>query len=242
MKSAIALFTLLAAVSCASATVYSTGFETTDFTAGASVNGIGGWTMTDQADRLTATVVDSKAATGTQSLKVAMIPHWTGSTVALTTPTALSGTVTISWDFFQDNTGSEAPLNNIIWIGNSGGTPIDIRISGSGVVTAYSGWAEVAVGNLTAGQWNSFSVVLDTDTDTFNISLNGVLVWETAVAVKSFTDVSNVNLITFYQEPYRRGTYYIDNMTFSDEPATVPEPASLVIFGLAGAALLIRRR
>jgi len=235
---------LIGATSLASAAVYQTGFESTTYTAGQSVNGVDGWTLSNQSDRLTATIVDTAYASGSQALKVQMIPHWGDSSVnlGLSTPVTANttGVISIKWNFLQDNSDSEAPLNVVVWIGDGVNTPLDIRISDTGVIEAYSVYNLLSVGTLTAGSWNSFEVLLDTTHDTYNIVLNGTKVWATDVALKANVDATSISSLTFYQVPYKRGIYYIDGVSISE--TAVPEPAALGMISLAGLALLARRR
>ena len=206
---------VLSAASKASATVYTVvnpSFEATNASAG-DVNAAAGWTLYSGDTAYTSAAA---AHTGTQSAKMFGSPGLMQQTIAVTDPVGTDYTATVyAEDLSTDAlSGTEGGFINMDFLNSSGG-----------VITTVTG-GEEGSDLTTADPTNTFEL----------LSVNAPSVAGT-VAIQ----------IDILAGPYNGngaggGAVYMDDVTLSSPTVATPEPASLGLLGLAGAALLRRRR
>ncbi len=249
----------LLAASASAQVIYSAGFENPPFATG-SIIGQDGWAA-GSTSGTSQSIVDSFARTGSQSLFWNNSVTWTsfysvrhafdGQAGAITPATPLEIS---SWLYVDATTGPDR-LYGVYAVnsgtGTLGSTVLGITISGAGAVRAGKNWSStynappLYTDPQLVGNW--VKVVLSYDgTDggaaVYDSAEN--LLWSTAFAAVSLANANgsgvgswNVNLGSDYiTSAARLGKGYHDDFLVR----VVPEPASILLAGLA--LLALRRR
>lgn len=230
----------------AEAAVFQTGFEDPPFEAGQSIDGVGGWASA--ASNVTAQAQTGVVFAGDQALGVTTASNAAASQVTLDAAGqagAITGDVTVALRLRIDAvTGSNDTRELLLTIGNESGETIATIIferdngdaAGSRDITVRHGFSSTIVGQWTAGAWMDLQVLVDTDADTFNLSIGGTPQFVAAQALQSNRAADAVAGLAFGHAAWTGATYYVDDLSI------VPEPASIALALLGGVALATRRR
>jgi PEP-CTERM motif-containing protein len=238
MKKLMVISMLVAAIGfvagpASAATIYETGFEASgetygNFTAGLSVTQQSAWTGSDAASVISNTDVIS--GYGSQSLKVP------GSEAKLTLDEC---TTTLTAEFAIKLSGDKAVHNDGFYLRDSNFAKVARIIFKNGGITAF-GWVNVGgpttwvtVGSFSDNDVVTIKVVADISAQTYDIYFDGATtpVVDDLLFAGTF---ANVNRCT-WDTPG-------DVSILVDGVSITPEPATMVLLGLGGVGLLIRRR
>lgn len=222
-----------------SSVLYSTGFENPPFTTG-EVAGQNGWQVFGTSDA--AQVESGVSESGSQAVTVipALASDQTGPYYALTTSAT---EIDISADLMIDSSSNQSEWQfGALAPGLfpfAGGFNVlpdgDISLISSG---------HPDVGAFTYNSWNLVNLLLNFDTQTFDLSINGALLASNApfcgdnsvcagATVSSFGDF----LFDAFPATGANDIAYLDNVTIS----SVPEPQLEMLLGMGLAGLVARR-
>jgi len=229
----------LLAPAAQSAVVFSDDFDT-DETVGTDPSN---WT--DNSDTNADVSVSNTEA---QSLSNSMLlddDNINGAAIANTTFTSItSGIVEWEFSFFETATNIDPPAPGLMRarLGNSS------QANGLLVITAGDASgnvlfrqsetetdADTVIGTIALDEWNTVRVVGDLATQMADVYFNGAL----AVSDQLFRNtVSSFDALQFDSSSGLTGDLFIDDVSVT----VIPEPASLGLLAVGGAALLGRRR
>lgn len=255
LLSAVALAAVAQPLSAA--VIYdSGGFEEPRFAAGAPLEGQdpaqGPWVRSG-GTASSATVQSTVVQSGSQAVQVNRQGDDTFWGVIEPEP-AVAGQIAVEWDLNvvqATHAGDFGPFFGVQAYDALDNAPLLIGAAGIDAKTGEFLYQEAGTGNLVAGPvltfntWHRFSMVLDYDTDTYSVLVNGspLLTGEGFVddpalgEIDDFTDAPLVALAAGNspQEQAAAGTAFYDNYR------VVPEPAALSLIGMGALALLGRR-
>jgi hypothetical protein len=234
---------------------YMTSFESPTFTAGNSPSGKDSWSASGTNPHPSVTSAQH-SGTGSQSI---LIPKNTSASSGITRIFTSSESTTadngLTFDFMP-GTGSAAG-NAVAWFyvfaddGDAantgyiqyylvnassapGATPV-LQYHPAG--TSTWSYLSIPAGAWTNEQWNTMQVTLDSTHQTFGFSINGKSI-ANDLSIATAGNGHATRFSKFWAYEINSNDLYIDNVRVS----AVPEPASLVLLGLSGAALFMRRR
>jgi hypothetical protein len=273
---ALALAGLLSMATAADAAMFTIvdgeGFESPDYTTtfngtgqlegqfAATDGGFGStqWKQSPTGGTGTAVVQSSVVASGSQAVRVDRAAGSDDRWAVPVTGYPAERYVCISWDMLVEQTVSAGlgPFFGIEAYDDDATSLIRIGMLGVDASTGEVLYGDTAVGlnptpggeTVAFGQWNSFLIELDFDTQMYKGYVNGVMVLDTTFefpGAAQFTD-ADIAAIAANNDAISQGltgTAYFDNylVTESDTPC-IPEPTSLAAGLMAVAVLAVRRR
>lgn len=140
----------------------------------------------------------------------------TSGTSSLSTTLAnLSGRVVIETRVMSRET---AGFRAVPYIYNSSGAIVASVAFQDGNIRAYVGGTSTAVQSFAANIWYHLRLVVDTNTDQFDLYVDGAQRLSKAVLRSATTEVST---LSFFMDGANTGTFYVDTVRVSTEPPTV---------------------
>ena len=241
----------LGAISSTASAQYNTGFESPIFTSG-TVNGQDSWTSTTPtlARVLTDTEIVSELSTmsitpgqtvhsGSQAL---FISGTGGSTATIRAIGGLSSENNVTFDVWTRPLTSATVGNTFVTMEDAAGDRAAAFRFGPANSIDYATQITTGLWTPTGQTWNAdtwYRMTLDVDyaAKTYNFSINGAQM--NAQPIPFYTSASdNFAQIRFFRGSNQAGLI-ADDLTVA---VTVPEPTTLSLIGLAGAALALGKR
>jgi PEP-CTERM motif len=239
---ALAIALMLAVATPAHAGVlYSTGFENPPFTLG-NLSGQDGWVAFVPVS--TVLVENTLVQSGLQAVSVDGSGLYgafhsdfsTGPLLQLSAGIYIASSSTHSEWWF---TGQDPNLAAFL-----GG----IKILNTGQIEAFTAGFPV-VGTFTYDTWNNVSFLFNITTQTYSITLNGVVVDSSAPFCGDNGGCGGAHVSSYGNGLFLtlgggNDTGYIDNYKVVENPSSTPEPSSFALFGtgILGVAGVLRRR
>ncbi|RYG33414.1 PEP-CTERM sorting domain-containing protein [bacterium] len=265
-KIPLAVLALLGTSAAQAAPLYSTSFDTSEYTAGASVAGRDGWFLGSSSDPATQTVASGVGRDGTQGLRIANAASTGYYSVSHALPGAVQGfdPFTVSVDLYMDETTAASRMYELALLSSpTGGMAtssvlLGMSIGGDGKIRASSSWATLygtntqrvtAAAGTFKSRWLNLTLKVDEnrtgvatirglgDGSTFYTYTIPAIGYDSTT--QSYKSILTANLVAENTGAFGGvGVGTFDNFNVT----AVPEPATLAALGLGAAALLRRRR
>ena len=241
------------------------GFDSANYSLGilegqfGSTNGGFGstpWVQSPIGGTSTAVVQDSVVASGDQAVRVDRAANSDDRWALPVTGFPAERYICIDWDMMvlQSSTTGFGPFfgieaydddaTSILRIGSLG---VDAATSDVLVTDAAVGLIETGV-TVNFGEWYSYRMILDYDTDTYFAFVDGALVYEGDFefpGIDQFTDADIAAIAASFDPASQAatGTAYFDNyFVFETDLNKIPEPAAFALAMVAFAGLAAGRR
>ena len=217
--------------------IYQTGFEPPTYSLG-TLNGKDGWSTSSNADVQNSTVLSGTQAAGFNATTVSgqdLAAHAI-SYSSLNNPDSL---VRIQEAFFLSAAGTPSNWDVIAAFGNNNVFLGQVLVLTNN--TATLGLASTGVGSVpvTRGQWNSFELDLNFQTQIQSAFVNGVFIGQGSFA----NPATSLNVFEFgVNSAHGTDQAFLDNLSITSSSPTVPEPSSLALLSLGGLGLAGWRR
>jgi hypothetical protein len=224
--------------------LYATGFEEPSFVPG-PIDGQSGWFVFSASGEISAPVIETTVVnTGAQAVGVpGSVSGQTGSVFA---PNFTSPVVDLSTDIFLASSSGESTWQFATTGANDTGYAGGIDINGTSIVAISSGFP--VVGALTRDAWHHVDVVLDYLNQTFALDLDGsMLAADLSFCGNNFgpcngAPVAELGWALFNTFGNGNDAGYVDNFSIATVSAAIPEPASIMLLGIALVGLGVTRQ
>jgi hypothetical protein len=162
-----------------------------------------GWTLSNANGSVTIAEVPSSTD---KSVKINRTASGTNRTSLARTVSPLSGTVTVEAKVRRDSTSNWFCLPYVY--DSAGTTAVTVGFE-NGFIMSRVGDTWTNVQSFSSGTWYDLKLVINTDTDTYNLYVNNTLKLSNAQLRNPVTNISNVE---FYASDSNTGIAYVDNV------------------------------
>jgi hypothetical protein len=134
----------------------------------------------------------------------------TGSALARVFETPLTGTVSVSARVMRSD--SEGGFFGLPYVYDEAGRPTVSVALARGNIVAYEGTTSRTVGQYEPGRWYDVDLTVDTDAQTFDLAIDGEVVFTDAAPRTPLTGISR---IAWYANGAERGAVHVDDVAIS---------------------------
>ena len=177
-----------------------------DRAVGPLAHGTDGWSV-DVATGNSVEVVDTPSDTD-RSVRItrASGSGSGGSALAREYSVPLTGTVTVQARVMRSD-DAQRGFFGLPYVYNEQGLPAVSVAFARGEMTAYEGTTARVLGSYTSGQWYDLALTIDTEAQTYDLSIDGTAVLTDAALRRSLTGISRVS---WYADGGERGAVHVD--------------------------------